>query len=290
MPKVNDLMATLGAQVDVTLPEAAGGDGPMVYSATGLPEGLFLDRVGRRVLGQPTSLQSVRVTYYVTDADGDLHRRSFTWTVVGSDSGPSASNRAPVVSMAHESLAIQPGVPVLLNARAHDPDGDDLTYEWSVMPDIGTLVEAFPASPSWFPPLDAGSTQVVSVTLTVRDGRGGVTSASMGITVLPSEEANQAPAGQIERLEYAMERMLASPSQFDPSVIVEDRNPWLRQAWDFATKSGRYEGLEYEFEIVFGEGIPIVELECYPVELGEHLGRCTPSGLLFPRLCSTTTT
>lgn len=185
--------------------------------------------------------------------------------------------------MVHESLDIQGGVPVLLNARVHDPDGDQLTYEWTTTPAVGELVAAFPRNPSWFAPPATSAARVVTVTLAVNDGRGGESSDDMEITVLPRTGAVPTPpVGRMERLSFAMERMLASPSQHDATMTVEGHSPWLRQAWDFATRSGRYAGMEYDFEIRFGGEIPIIPLECYPVGPGEYLARCAPSGLDFP--------
>ena len=198
------------------------------------------------------------------------------------DAQETLTNRARVASMVHESLAIQGGIPVLLNANAYDPDGDQLTYEWTVTPMVGQLVQAFPRYPSWFAP-EVTSTQVVTITLTVRDAHGGHSSADMEIVVLPlAEEIPTPPDGHMERLAFAMERMLASPSQHDASMTVEEQSPWLRQAWDFATKSGNYAEMDYEFEIEFQGQIPIVILECYPVEPGEYLVPCAPSRLDFP--------
>ena len=105
----------------------------------------------------------------------------------------------------------------------------------------------------------------------------------MEIVVLPlAEEIPTPPDGHMERLAFAMERMLASPSQHDASMTVEEQSPWLRQAWDFATKSGNYAEMDYEFEIEFQGQIPIVILKCYPVEPGEYLVPCAPSRLDFP--------
>lgn len=185
--------------------------------------------------------------------------------------------------MAHASLDMQGRVPVLLNASVHDPDGDELTYEWAVTPAAGELVQAFPRNPSWFPPEATSAPQVFTVTLTVSDGQGGVSSDDMQIRVLPTAgETPSPPEGNMERLAFAIERMLASPSQHDASITVEEHSPWLRQAWDFATRSGRYAGMEYKFDINFRGDIPIIPLECFPTEPGEHLARCAPSGIEFP--------
>ena len=201
---------------------------------------------------------------------------------VQADAQETSTNRAPIVSMVHESLAIQGGIPVLLNAKAYDPDGDQLTYEWTVTPMIGQLAQAFPRNPSWFAP-EGTSARVVTITLTVTDDRGGLSSADMEIRVLPlAEEIPTPPNGRMERLAFAVERMLASPSQHDPSMTVEEKSLWLRQAWEFATKSGHYAEMDYEFVIEFQGPIPIVILECYPVRSGEYLVPCAPSRLHFP--------
>ncbi len=281
LPPIENKTGRVGDSIDLTLPESVGGDGSLAYWVNRLPAGLSFDPNERRVTGTLTAEQSVSITYSVSDSDDSTHWRTFMWTVRRATGRP-PGNRPPAVSMVHESLAVPGGVPVLLNARTHDPDGDELTYEWTVTPMIGELVQAFPRNPTWFPPAAVETAQVVTVTLTVSDAHGGAASADTQITVLPAVADTPAPPdGLMERLNFAIEQMLAGPSQQDPSMTVGERNPWLRQAWDYATKVGDYAALDYDFEIDFGGEIPIVHLECYPVDLGE-LVPCAPSGLTMP--------
>ena len=81
-----------------------------------------------------------------------------------------ASNTKPVIGQA-----------VALSATATDADGDPMTYSWSKS---GGALSASGLSGKWHSP-DSGN---YKVTFTASDGRGGVGSATVGITV-------QAPAG-----------------------------------------------------------------------------------------------
>ena len=132
--------------------------------------------------------------------------------------------------MEYEALYIQAGVPVLLSASVHDPEGGNLTYEWTVTPMIGDLVRAFPSNPTWFTPRAMDVARLVTITVSVSDDHGATSSAAMEITVLAgSQDGASPPDDRMGRLEFAMERMLAAPSQLDPSMTVEEKNP-LAQA------------------------------------------------------------
>ena len=75
------------AIVPVTLPRATGGDGTLTYSLAPSVPGLTFDPASRRLSGTPTSAGTHRMTYTVTDADGDTDTLSFTITVEEGDGG-----------------------------------------------------------------------------------------------------------------------------------------------------------------------------------------------------------
>ena len=84
---VPDQAYAVGAPVDVTLPEATGGDAPLTYSLTpALPTGLTFDAATRTIAGTPTTVAAaVEYTYTVTDGDAtdpDTATLTFDITVI----------------------------------------------------------------------------------------------------------------------------------------------------------------------------------------------------------------
>ncbi len=74
---------TVGVAVNVTLPEASGGNPPLTYSLTpSLPAGLAFSATTRAVSGTPTTLQPrTQYAYRVTDTDGDAATVHFGITI-----------------------------------------------------------------------------------------------------------------------------------------------------------------------------------------------------------------
>ena len=65
-------------------------------------------------------------------------------------------------------------------------------------------------------------------------------------------------------------------------MALEDQHPWLRQAWDYATKSGIYVDLDYEFELrVTDGGSPHVNVRCVFSTSEQPLSRCWPVELVM---------
>ena len=71
LDSVSDFSATKGSQFYKLLPEASGGNTPLVYSVTGLPAGLQFITETRVITGTPTQMEVATVTYTVTDTDND---------------------------------------------------------------------------------------------------------------------------------------------------------------------------------------------------------------------------
>ena len=70
-----------------TVPAASGGNSPLSYTATGLPDGVRMSST-RRVSGTPTKAGSGTATVTVRDNDGDTDTLSFDWTVAAEDRMP----------------------------------------------------------------------------------------------------------------------------------------------------------------------------------------------------------
>ena len=67
-----DLSIIVGEELNLALPEVAGGTPPLTYSVTGLPTGLVFDPDTRTISGTPEAItaEPVQVIYMVTDANG----------------------------------------------------------------------------------------------------------------------------------------------------------------------------------------------------------------------------
>ena len=89
---VSDFNATKGSQFYALLPEASGGNTPLVYSVTGLPAGLQFITNTRVITGTPTQMEVATVTYTVADNDNDQDSETFTITVNEPDQGLQGNN------------------------------------------------------------------------------------------------------------------------------------------------------------------------------------------------------
>jgi outer membrane protein OmpA-like peptidoglycan-associated protein len=78
-----------------------------------------------------------------------------------------------------EPCVVQVGKTATVTADAQDPDGDTLTYKWSVP--TGRLANAADRQTQWTAPEQEGS---VPVTITVDDGRGGTATDTVTIQVV----------------------------------------------------------------------------------------------------------
>ena len=91
-------------------------------------------------------------------------------------------NRAPVISLTTEQSQVQPSTIVELILTASDPDGDTVSYEWSTTG--GKFSGAVPTQ-SWVAPEQYGD---YDITVTAKDGNGGITQASITMSVIENME------------------------------------------------------------------------------------------------------
>ncbi len=121
-----------------------------------------------------------------------MHMRSLLVTLAGpllcllscarSSAPTDPNNRPPII----DSLTITPSIlrvaqPATVTCYAHDPDGDALSYHWSVSAGVivgsGSRVQYVPD------PCCGGLTN--TLTVVVKDGRGGATQGQLHVAVSP---------------------------------------------------------------------------------------------------------
>ena len=96
---------------------------------------------------------------------------------------PVPQNRPPTVKASCNPCTVYVGERSQLTADANDPDGDQLTYQWTVP--AGTLDQATTPKPMWTAPMTVGS---VPATVTVNDGKGGTASDTVTLQVIQREQ------------------------------------------------------------------------------------------------------
>src|SRR5690606_8575273 len=92
---------------------------------------------------------------------------------------PAQQNRPPTVKAVCNPCTVEVGKSSTVTANANDPDGDPLTYKWSVP--AGTLANAAERETLWTAPMQEGP---VPVTITVDDGKGGTATDTVTIQVV----------------------------------------------------------------------------------------------------------
>ena len=90
----------------------------------------------------------------------------------------SAVNHPPAIRARCQPCSVPPGGTAALSAEAQDPDGDALVYAWSAS--AGSLSNAASSTTPWTAPAAPGP---VPVTVRVSDGKGGIASDVVTLTV-----------------------------------------------------------------------------------------------------------
>ena len=115
-----DQTYTVGTAIDpLTLPEASGGNGTLIYSLFPEVPGLTFDAATRRLSGSPSTAGTYAMSYTVTDEDGDTDTITFDVTVEP-DGGDSAVKLFGLLNGNGNPAGI-----AYANGRYYVVDGDD---------------------------------------------------------------------------------------------------------------------------------------------------------------------
>ena len=138
---------------------------------------------------------TVTITCRVDDQEASNATRSQRVTVTG--------QLAPVITIASVSPVRRTGVLTTVNLRgtARDPDGDSITYAWSVSPNQGAFTGRTSASAVWTPPIGLTASTAYGFTLRVSDGLEFVESAGSSEVIIRIPDAPTMSSAGTHRLE-----------------------------------------------------------------------------------------
>lgn len=114
------------------------------------------------------------------------------------------ANRPPVdLTITASAASVQPGGVINLKASATDPDGDLLTYSWSMtapsapVPATGPSFSATTGeSVDWTAPQGVSEPLEYTIVVEASDGKGGVAQTSVKITVAPPAPEGETPPAE----------------------------------------------------------------------------------------------
>ncbi|MEM7703406.1 MAG: Ig-like domain-containing protein, partial [Pseudomonadota bacterium] len=154
------------------------------FNATGLPPGLTIDPVTGTISGMIDNSASqidggvYSVTVIADDGRGGTVSETFSWTV---------TNPAPVAANDTANTNEDTAIRIDVLANDPDPDGDDLTV---IEAEAGSGTVTINADGSLVYTPDANFNGTDTIIYTIDDGEGGISSASVTVTV---DAVNDAP-------------------------------------------------------------------------------------------------
>ena len=202
--------------VDVSGPfEDIDGD-PLTFTAVGLPDGLMIDPETGVITGTLPPGTSANgpftVTITATDPDGESVSTNFVWEV---------ENVAPVVVTPLPPVTANDGDEVVIPTASNfdDPDGDDVTYVATGLPD-GLTIDPETGDISGTIKGSASVDGPYEVTVTVTDAQGESISSTFTLDVLnpaPVVDLVKLPSGSI-----VDEAVVGEEVMIDVAEVVSD--------------------------------------------------------------------
>jgi len=193
----------------------------LTYTVTGLPAGVTFNPTTKQISGTPTVAQNaVPVTVQVTDSKGGSAQVQFNATVIA----PNVNN-PPVITFTGTPAFDEAGNVIGVTPSATDPQGDTITYQWSVVSkpaSSGAVTFSNPTSISSGIKVNAplsGGTYVFRLTAT--DSKG--SSSSKDLTVVKSTTVNIPPI-VLSRADVNTKVGTATPATSPIVVEVNDPN------------------------------------------------------------------
>jgi RHS repeat-associated protein len=197
----------------------ADGD-PLTFTLLGAPTEMAIDSVTGLIAWTPNGLQAGahNVVVRVHDDHGAFDLQAFTVAVV------EAINNAPLITSS-PILTARVGVSYAYDVQATDADNDPLIYSFGPAP-AGMTINSASGLMSWLP--GAGQVGQASVTATVSDGRGGVSSQSF--TILVDPDPNLAPVADAGPDSSAP---VGSLVQLDGTASADPNGDPITYSWSF---------------------------------------------------------
>ncbi len=155
----------------------------LTFTATGLPAGLSIDANGLitgTIDNQASQINGGVYTVTITadDGNGGTVDGSFTWTIT--NPAPTAVNDTATTD------EDTPSAPIAVLANDNDPDGDTLTVVSATAPN-GTVVINPDGTLVYTPAENFNGTDII--TYQISDGNGGTSTATVEVTVTPTNDA-----------------------------------------------------------------------------------------------------
>jgi len=170
----------------------------------------------------PHPAGSYDVTVIVTDSRGSSVTKSVTITV--------RTNRSPTISsLTADADWTFPLGSLQVTCDASDPDGDELSYEWSAS---GGNITGTGPEVTWTAPQEVG---VYNITIVVRDSYGGSDTRTVPISVAPEEppiiEQLLITAEHCYLKKYSGGYYVGKEQMYDIECIVSETNIELSYEW-----------------------------------------------------------
>lgn len=160
--------------VDATDPD---GDS-LTYSLTAFPPGMTINATTGLIEWTPQANQtgSPAVAVQVSDGRGGTAPQNFTIQVAAP-----AGNQSPVANAGLDQAVTAVATVQLHGGASRDPDGDPLAYQWAFTAKPATTAATLSDSAAVAPSFVADAAGTYTLSLTVQDGRGGNSSASVNV-------------------------------------------------------------------------------------------------------------